>query len=169
MFCPHLTFQASSVIKYGSLKKRVAQMHCLSTYGSFQDENISFPVFICSILQVSLLPLRSFLIPTSELIACYVSLYFTAQLFVFTSPPPFPPDCEDHRAQPTVGTKQISAEWMIKTFVFLSWSYVTMSWLIFYPMDKASKIIEGRKRSFTLENTAPYWKKLSENLRTLYF
>ena len=58
---------------------------------------------------------------------------------------------------------------MIKTFVFLSWSYVTMIWLIFYPMDKASKIIEERKRSFTLENTAPYWKKLSENLRTLYF
>lgn len=35
---------------------------------------------------------------------------------------------------------------MIKTFVFLSWSYVTMIWLIFYPMDKASKIIEGRKK-----------------------
>lgn len=83
-------------------------MHCLSTDCSSQVELVSFPIFICSHLSGlsrDITSFEQFLNPTSELIARYVSLHFPAYLFVFPSPSPFPSDCEDHRAQTTVGTK----------------------------------------------------------------
>ena len=83
-------------------------MHCLNTDCSSQVEYISFPIFISSYLSglnKDITSFEHFLNPKSELIACYVSLYFPAYLFVFPSPSPFPSDCEDDRAQPTVGTK----------------------------------------------------------------